>query len=198
MAGWLLLWLRADPDAWVPCGLSVGCWQWELGGIPDPLDMVGGHQPHSCGMAAGLSVLRPGWGKWYVTPQKPSVWNVSVLRLQQKSVVSLWSTYESIRTRVGIQTLPSDTGGVGMAAGRAGVWLEMENVPRIRGGREENEGWYQLLALEKMSSQAVWGTLGTLGARLAAASRALALIRAAQAIGDLCLPKLFQMWSVLQ
>lgn len=37
------------------------------------------------------------------------------------------------------------------------------------------------------------GRAGTLGARLAAASRALALIRAAKAIGDLCLPKLFQM-----
>lgn len=37
------------------------------------------------------------------------------------------------------------------------------------------------------------GQAGTLGAGLAAASRALAPIRAAQAMEDLCLPKLFQM-----
>lgn len=42
------------------------------------------------------------------------------------------------------------------------------------------------------------GQAGTLGAALAAASRALALVRAAQAMEELCLPKLFQMRSGLQ
>lgn len=39
-----------------------------------------------------------------------------------------------------IQTLSLATRGVGMGMGRAGVWLEMEDVARIGEGREENRG----------------------------------------------------------
>lgn len=39
-----------------------------------------------------------------------------------------------------IQTLSLDTGGVGMVVGRAGVWLEVEEVPRIGGDKGKMGG----------------------------------------------------------